>query len=229
MNQKTFELIVFDWDGTLMDSEAHIVTSMQRAVNDTELASVSADSVRDTIGLGLREAIAKLLPQEENDTHKMIVDRYRYHFFADDPCEPFDGAETVLSALRDEGYLLAVATGKGRPGLNRVLESTGFGQYFVETRCADETCSKPDPQMLNEIMEMLDVSSEKTLMIGDTEYDLEMANAARVASLAVDYGVHERDRLLDCNPLGCLMSIQELPEWLMQHSKNTAKKPASVF
>ena len=216
---RAFELIVFDWDGTLMDSEAHIVASMQHAVEDLALSPVSVDSVRNTIGLGLREAIAKLLPHEEDEVHKAMVDRYRYHFFADDPCQPFDGAEGVLSTLRDNGYLLAVATGKGRQGLNRVLASTGFGQYFVESRCADETCSKPHPQMLHEIMDVLEVLPDRTLMIGDTEYDLQMANAAGVAPLAVDYGVHERDRLLGCNPLGCLMSIQELPEWLEKYAK----------
>lgn len=227
MSQKTFELLVFDWDGTLMDSEAHIVASMQRAVEDADLAPVTVDEVRNTIGLGLREAIVTLLPHESEKVYEAIIDRYRYHFFADDPCEAFDGAETVLSALRDQGYLLAVATGKGRPGLNRVLESTGFGQYFVESRTADETCSKPDPQMLNEIMKILDVSVEKTLMIGDTEYDLEMANAAGVAPLAVDYGVHERDRLLACGPLGCLASIRELPDWLEQHFKKPFSRMAS--
>ena len=221
-----FELIVFDWDGTLMDSEAHIVASMLNAVDDLGLPPASGDSVRNTIGLGLREAITKLLPEASDAIHQSLVDRYRYHFLADDPCQPFEGAETVLSALQDEGYLLAVATGKGRPGLNRVLESTGFGRYFVETRCADETCSKPHPQMLHEIMEVLDVSPTRTLMIGDTEYDLQMANAAGVAPLAVDYGVHERERLLGCNPLGCLMSIQELPEWLVQYAHRTAAQIA---
>lgn len=224
---KAFELIVFDWDGTIMDSEAHIVTSMQRAFNDTGMAPVTDDSVRNIIGLGMREAVVTLLPEIGNETYKAIVDRYRYHFFADDPCEPFAGAGDVLEDLCDQGYLLAVATGKGRRGMDRALNSTGFGKYFVESRCADETCSKPDPQMLNEIIEVLDVSLEKTLMIGDTEYDLEMANAAGVASLGVDYGAHERDRLLECNPLACLMSIQELPEWLRQHSKGFSQRTNS--
>lgn len=226
---KTFELIVFDWDGTLMDSEAHIVASMQNAVIDANLPAVSGDTVRNTIGLGLREAIEAILPDKDSNIYQTVFDRYRYHFLADDPCEPFEGAEAVLSGLQNEGYLLAVATGKGRVGLNRVLENTGFGDYFVETRCSDETCSKPHPQMLNEIMEVLDVAPHRTLMIGDTEYDLQMANAAGVGSLAVDYGVHERDRLLECNPLDCLMSIQELPDWLIQHSKKSARNANSVL
>lgn len=212
--QKIFELLVFDWDGTLMDSEAHIVTSMQRAMSDAQLPEMAREKIRDIIGLGLREAIERLLPGLSEQLHVTLVDRYRYHFFADDPCEPFEGAEQVLQRLNKQGYLLAVATGKSRRGLDRVLQSTGFGEYFIETRCADETCSKPDPQMLNEIMSVTGMEPVQTLMIGDTEYDLEMANAARTASLGVDYGVHSRDRLLLCGPLGCLSSIAELPDWL---------------
>ena len=212
--QKPFELLVFDWDGTLMDSEAHIVTSMQRAMSDAQLPDMAREKIRDIIGLGLREAIEKLLPGLSDELHLALVDRYRYHFFADDPCEPFAGAESVLKQLSEQGYLLAVATGKGRHGLDRVLRSTGFGEYFIETRCADETCSKPDPQMLHEIMDVTGMESARTLMIGDTEYDLEMANAAQMPSVGVDYGVHSRERLLACGPLACLSSISELPDWL---------------
>lgn len=213
-----YQLIVFDWDGTLMDSEAHIVSSMQRALSDAQLPELEREKIRDIIGLGLREAIHRLLPDESDELHLALVDRYRYHFFADDPCEPFAGAESVLQQLSEQGYLLAVATGKGRPGLDRVLQSTGFGEYFIETRCADETCSKPDPQMLQEIMEVTGIGFAQTLMIGDTEYDLQMANAARTASLGVDYGVHSRDRLLACGPLACLSAITELPAWLAEQS-----------
>lgn len=226
--QKSFELLVFDWDGTLMDSEAHIVASMHNAMSDVGLPPLPDGSVSNVIGLGLQEAIETILPGIDDDTCSAVFDRYRYHFLANDPTSPFEGAEAVLTELNDAGYLLAVATGKGRPGLKRVLESTGFGQYFIETRCADETRSKPHPQMLHEIMEVLDVAPEKTLMIGDTEYDLQMANAAGVAPLAVDYGVHERERLLECNPLDCLMSIKELPEWLVQHSMKSANKVISI-
>lgn len=227
--QKAFELIIFDWDGTLMDSEAHIITSMQRAFNDTGMPSVTDSSIRNIIGLGMQEAVAALLPGVRSDAYESIVDRYRYHFFADDPCEPFNGAEDVLEDLCNQGYMLAVATGKGRRGMDRALKSTGFGKYFIESRCADETCSKPDPQMINEIMEILDVTQDKALMIGDTEYDLEMANAAGVASLGVDYGAHERDRLLECSPLDCLMSIQDLPEWLQQHSREYYRPTLSTI
>ncbi|MBL1276443.1 MAG: HAD-IA family hydrolase [Ectothiorhodospiraceae bacterium] len=216
--QKRFDLLVFDWDGTLMDSEAHIVTSMQRAMHDAGLPDMARAIIRDIIGLGLREAIQRLLPNESEEIYLAIIDRYRYHFFTDDPCEPFEGAEAVLKSLSDQGYLLAVATGKGRRGLDRVLQNTGFGHFFIETRCADETCSKPDPQMLQEIMDATGMEANQTLMIGDTEYDLEMANAARTASVGVDYGVHSRERLLACGPLTCLSSISELTDWLAAHT-----------
>lgn len=222
--QKPFELLVFDWDGTLMDSEAHIVSCMQRAMLDVQLPEMSREKIRDIIGLGLREAILRLLPDASEEICVALVDRYRFHFFADDPCEPFEGAEHVLRQLSEQGYLLAVATGKGRRGLDRVLQSTGFGGYFIETRCADETCSKPDPQMLHEIMDVTGMEATQTLMIGDTEYDLEMANAARAAGLGVDYGVHSRDRLLSCGPLGCLSSISELPDWLVAQAQHRIKQ-----
>lgn len=219
--QKVFELLVFDWDGTLMDSEAHIVSSMQRAVADAGLPPVSREKVSNIIGLGLREALVSLIPGQTDEQYQALTDHYRVHFFTDDPCEPFEGAESVLQSLQDQGYLLAVATGKGRRGLDRVLTHTGFERFFCTTRCADETCSKPDPQMLHEIMEIMDVAPHRTLMIGDTEYDLRMALAAGTPSLGVDYGVHERGRLLSCDPLACLTSIEELPDWLAQHSRQT--------
>ena len=216
--QKNYELVVFDWDGTLMDSEAHIVTSMQRALKELDLPVLPREKIRDIIGLGLREAIMRLLPDCGDDLLLMITDRYRPHFFTDDPCEPFAGAEQVLQHLHSAGYLLAVATGKGRQGLDRVLRSTGFSQYFVETRCADEAHSKPHPQMLLEIMDILGVDAKQTLMVGDSEYDLEMANAANTAAVGVDYGVHSRERLMACSPLACLSSITELPEWLVNET-----------
>jgi len=222
MSQKVFELLVFDWDGTLMDSEAHIVSCLQRAAVDSGMEMIPASRASNVIGLGLREAFIQLFPQVTDVDLQVLIDRYRVHFFTDDPCAPFDGAESVLQHLEDQGYILAVATGKGRNGLDRVLNHTGFGRFFTATRCAEETCSKPHPQMLHELMEYLDVSPEKTLMIGDTEYDLLMARAAGAAALGVDYGVHGRERLIACEPLDCLSSIQDLPDWLIAHSQRAA-------
>lgn len=211
---RSFELLVFDWDGTLMDSVAHIVASMGRAIEDLDLPELPHAELRDVIGLGLGEAIEQLYPAVNTDLQRQLADRYRYHFLADDPCFPFEGAEDVLRELSRQGYLMAVATGKGRRGLDRVLDSTGFRPLFDITRCADETRSKPHPQMLQEIMAVLDVAPARTLMIGDTEYDLEMANNAGVVPLGVSYGVHAIERLRAHSPSGCLDAIRELPDWL---------------
>ena len=211
---KPFELLVFDWDGTLMDSEAHIVASMQRAIDDVALPELPHAELSDVIGLGLAEAIERLFPGIEPGPRQQLADRYRYHFLTDDPCQPFEGAEEVLRELNRQGYLMAVATGKGRRGLDRLLDSTGFRPLFHVTRCSDETRSKPHPQMLQEIMTVLDVEPTRTLMIGDTEYDLQMAHNAGAAPLAVSYGVHAVERLHQHEPRGCLDAIGELPAWL---------------
>jgi phosphoglycolate phosphatase len=212
----TFRLLVFDWDGTLMDSAARITSCMQSAMRDAGLSPVEDSRVRDIIGLGLAEALEALVPGTGEELRSVLVERYRHHFLIADPTPSvlFSGVEQCLDELHAQGYLLAVATGKGRRGLDKSLAETGLARLFHATRCADETASKPDPRMLLEIMEDLDVSREHTLMIGDTEYDLMMARNAGVRSLAVACGVHERERLLRCEPLGCLDSIAELAVWL---------------
>lgn len=221
---KGFELLVFDWDGTLMDSEARIVACMRAAITDLSLASRDDASIRNIIGLGLTEAIKHLYPGTDLAFATAMIDRYRYHFLTADQTrsELFAGAEDTLQTLADAGYLLAVATGKGRVGLDKVLDETGLGRLFHATRCADETFSKPHPLMLEQVMDELGVEPQATLMIGDTEYDMQMANNARTAALAVSYGVHERERLLQHQPLHCIDAITELTEWLESMGKNTA-------
>lgn len=211
-----FNLLVFDWDGTLMDSEAHIVACLRAAISDLELDPRKDDSLKNIIGLGLTEAIATLYPGSGPELHKAMTDRYRYHFLTANPSasELFAGAEETVSALAEAGYLLAVATGKGRAGLDKVLEETGMGRYFHATRCSDETFSKPHPLMLEQLMDELGVEPAETLMIGDSEYDMLMAGNAHTAALAVSYGVHERERLLQHNPLHCIDAIDELRTWL---------------
>jgi phosphoglycolate phosphatase len=212
----TFNLLVFDWDGTLMDSEASIVACMQAAINDLGSEPRSADSIRNIIGLGLREAIDTLYPGTDDSFLQAMVERYRYHFLGggSDMAELFPGAAETVRELSEAGYLLAVATGKGRAGLDMVLEKTGLGQYFHATRCADEAFSKPHPQMLEEVMELLGAEPGDTLMIGDTEYDMQMANNAGTHALAVSYGVHDKERLMQHAPLDCLDAIEELSGWL---------------
>ncbi|MFA5627537.1 MAG: HAD-IA family hydrolase [Thiohalomonadaceae bacterium] len=211
-----FELLVFDWDGTLMDSEARIVACLQGAIDDLAMPHREAHELRNIIGLGLAEATQALFPGCTTDTQEALVDRYRHHFLVSNQTtsQLFAGAGEVLHELAEQGYLLAVATGKGRRGLDKVLEETGLEPLFHATRCADETVSKPHPQMLFELMEHLGTSPQGTLMIGDTEYDMEMARNAKTHALAVSYGVHHPERLLRHAPLGCLDDIIELPGWL---------------
>jgi phosphoglycolate phosphatase len=215
-----FKLLVFDWDGTLMDSEARIVECVQAAVRDLGRELPSREAIRNIIGLGLREAVTTLFPGSDDELLHNIVSRYRVHYLDENstPSRLFDGAQEVIEALADNEYLLAVATGKGRRGLDQVLAETGLGGYFHATRCADEAFSKPHPAMLEQILDELGVFPHEALMIGDTEYDLEMAANAGVASLGVTYGVHSPQRLARHNPLACLDAVAEIPPWLARRT-----------
>jgi phosphoglycolate phosphatase len=212
----TFDLLVFDWDGTLMDSEARIVASLSAAFVDIGLEPPERTRSRDVIGLGLEQAMLRLLPES---THAQRVDlmlRYRHHFLAadDTPMPLFPRAAEVIAELHRGGYLLAVATGKSRLGLVSALAESGLEPFFHATRCADESFSKPHPQMLTELLDELGAEAGRSLMIGDTEYDLEMAHNAGMAALGVGTGVHSPDRLLARKPLACLPSVADLPDWL---------------
>ncbi len=218
------KLIVFDWDGTLMDSEARIVACLRAAIEDAGLPMRDGEALRDIIGLGLREALVALYPEGSIAEHDALVQHYRRHFLQrnDTPTPLFEGAETLLQDLHGAGHFLAVATGKGRQGLDKVLAESGTGRYFHYTRCSDEAGSKPNPQMLFDIMDYLGVEPADTLMIGDTEYDLQMAHNAGVEALAVSYGVHDKSRLLACRPLDCLDSLSEVHSWLKQYLSQAA-------
>jgi phosphoglycolate phosphatase len=219
-----FNLLVFDWDGTLMDSEARIVACLRAAIQDLELEPREDSSLKNIIGLGLTEAVNTLYPGSEASLHKAMTDRYRYHFLTanETSSELFEGAEQVLKSLAEAGYLLAVATGKGRAGLDKVLEETGLGGYFHATRCSDETFSKPHPLMLEQLMDELGAEPGETLMIGDTEYDMQMAGNARTSALAVSYGVHEKERLMKHNPIHCIDAIHEIEAWLNELNAKSA-------
>jgi phosphoglycolate phosphatase len=211
-----FTLLVFDWDGTLMDSEARIVQCVQAAAADLALAIPESDAVRNIIGLGLTEAVTTLFPGSDGHQVNAVVARYRHHFLGNNPTPSplFPGVEETLQQLEQAGYLLAVATGKGRAGLERVLQDTGLAGHFHATRCADETFSKPHPEMLLQLMDQMGVTARETLMIGDTEWDMQMARNAGAACMAVSYGAHPLARLLQHEPLGCLDRISELADWL---------------
>ncbi len=212
----SFKLIVFDWDGTLMDSEAKIVACIQTAFDDVGELPPSRDASRNIIGLGLSEAMAELWPEADEIQRDRVIERYRHHFLSanETPSTLFPGARELVDWLSANGYLLAVATGKSRRGLAMALEGTGLGDRFHATRCADETFSKPHPEMLLQIMDELGVRGSDTLMVGDTEYDLQMAQNAGASALAVCYGVHERERLLKHRPLDCLETLDEMRPWL---------------
>lgn len=199
-----------------MDSESQIVSCLQAAIADLDLPERSDDEAKNIIGLGLREAVETLYPGSDDQIHSDLVKRYRHHWLAEDamPSSLFPGAEALLESLNDAGYLLAVATGKGRRGLDKVLEETGLRSQFVSTRCADEAFSKPHPQMLEYIMEVTGSEPAETLMIGDTEYDMEMASNASAHALAVSYGVHELERLQKHNPVGVIDALADLQSWL---------------
>ena len=213
---KPYDLIVFDWDGTVMDSEHRIVTCMQRAGADT-LSSIPTDAeVREIIGLGMQEAVARLWPEADEDAVQKIIEAYRVHWLGDQipDSELFEGAAETIEALTDRGYLLAVATGKSRRGLDRVLDESGLARYFHMTRCADEAHSKPHPQMLQDILTDLNTEPNKALVVGDTEYDIQMAANAKVDAVGVSYGAHDQQRLIDCGAKTILHSLTELIDWL---------------
>jgi phosphoglycolate phosphatase len=208
--------LVFDWDGTLMDSVAAIVACMQQAAADLDLPPLAEERIRRTLGLGLKDCMVALGLADEEALWERLAERYRHHWFAGYRERPllFPGAEQALLRLAAEGYLLAVATGKSRRGLDRDLESTGLAALFHATRTADEARSKPHPQMLLDLMGELGAPPGATLMVGDTTFDLEMAAAAGAAAVAVESGGHAREELLRLAPLACLATVVELPPWL---------------
>ncbi len=219
MNDR-FRLLVFDWDGTLMDSEARIVNCMRSAIQELEAAPRSAEQIRNIIGLGLKEAIRTLYSDAEDSFIEQLVLVYRRYFLEldDTPSTLFKGAREVLTRLAHQGYLLAIATGKARSGLDKVLQASALADLFDSSRCADETYSKPHPQMLYDIVTDLNVKPRDTLMIGDTVYDMEMSRNAGTSALAVTYGVHDLARLLREDPLGYIDDIQKLPHWLEENT-----------
>ena len=213
---KELELIIFDWDGTLMDSEKHIVNCLQGAIDILDLESRHESELKNIIGLGMHEAIFALYPDQQQSVEfaNQFTAAYRESFFAHDaPQGLFPGTLKTLETLRPH-YRLAVATGKSRHGLDLVLAETGLQAFFDESRCADETQSKPHPQMLTEILASLNIDADKAIMVGDTEYDLEMANLAGVHPVGVTYGVHETSRLHKHQPVHMLDKIEDLSDWL---------------
>jgi phosphoglycolate phosphatase len=212
---RQFDLVVFDWDGTIIDSVGAVAGAMVAAATDLGLPTPSLAAARWTIGLGLMDAIRHAVPTLPRERLPEFLDRYRVHYLRMDPeLQVFDGMAELLRGLDASGVPLAVATGKSRVGLNRALAQTGLGPRFIATRCADEGAPKPDPWMLRDLSDTLQVPTERMIMIGDTSHDVGMAHAAGAHSLAVLYGAHDRQSLTDCRPGGLVDSVPELAAWL---------------
>lgn len=219
MARKQFDLIVFDWDGTLMDSTSTIVKCIQAAAKDLGLPIPADQAAAHVIGLGLAEAMQAVMPDIDPKYYPRMVERYRYHYLSrDHELTLFDGVREMLDELSQQAYFLAVATGKSRVGLNRALNAAKLLSMFDATRCADETFSKPHPAMLQELTRELGQDLKRTVMIGDTSHDLLMANNAGAAGVAVQYGAHPAEQLAACQPLYSAASVAELRAWLNEHA-----------
>ena len=212
---KRFDLLVFDWDGTLMDSAEAIVEALQAACHDLELPVPSDDNARYIIGMSLHDALAHVLPDVDPTQHPLVAERYRHHFLLRDSATAlFPGAADAIKELHAAGFLLGVATGKSRRGLNRALGATGLSGYFHATRCADEGFCKPHPGMLLMLLEVTGVEPKRALMVGDTTHDLELAANAGVDALAVSYGAHHHELLATRPALARCDSVDELHRWI---------------
>lgn len=214
-----YELVVFDWDGTLLDSAGAIVQAIQAACADLELPIPSDQQARHVIGLGLADAMRHAVPDLTADRYQAMVDRYRYHYLSGDhQLTLFPGVQAMLERLNTAGHIVTIATGKSRLGLERALDHSGLRPLFQASRCADECHSKPHPQMLEELMAEFGVAPASTVMIGDTSHDLQMAANAGVDALAVTYGAHPHGHLREYAPAACLHSVAELDRWLAAHA-----------
>ena len=219
MPRKQFDLIVFDWDGTLMDSTGTIVKCIQASARDLGLPVPDHRAASYVIGLGLQDAMEAVLPELDPKYYPRMVERYRYHYLSQDQeLVLFDGVSEMLADLAQQGYFLAVATGKSRVGLNRALDTTRLLSVFDATRCADETFSKPHPAMLHELTRELGQDLKRTVMIGDTTHDLQMAVNAGAGGIAVHYGAHTPQELQSLAPLYAADTVGQLHAWLNEHA-----------
>lgn len=211
------ELVVFDWDGTVVDSTLTIAEAIRQSCADLGLPVPSLTEASYVIGLGLHDALAHVAPGLSADQARALSDRYRHHYLARDQfLTPFAGIRELLERLTAQQMPLAVATGKSRLGLERAFDATQTRHFFVDSRCADESVPKPSPAMLLELCETQGVEPGRVLMIGDTTHDIEMAHAAGAHSVAVSYGAHDRSRLEAVGPLAIMESVPSLSRWVLQ-------------
>lgn len=214
-----FDLIAFDWDGTLFDSTAIIVRCIQEAVRDVGGTVPSEREAAYVIGLGLMQALAHAAPDVPRERYPLLGERYRHHYMAQQGrLSLFEGVLPMLHSLHERGHVLTVATGKSRRGLDEALQSVELQGRFHGSRTADETAGKPHPRMLEELMAQFGVAPERTLMVGDTTHDLQMAINAGCASVAVSYGAHEPQGLHALGPRAVVHTVEQLQRWLLLHA-----------
>jgi phosphoglycolate phosphatase len=219
MRPQQFDLVVFDWDGTLFDSTAIITRSIQAAAVDLGLTEPTHAQASYVIGLGLQEALAYAVPELSPERYPELGQRYRHHYLAaQHQVTLFDGVLDLLAALKARHHWLAVATGKSRRGLDEVLDVDSLRGVFDATRTADETAGKPNPQMLLELMREFGIEPERTLMIGDTTHDLQLARNAGTASVGVSYGAHDHSSFGEFAPLHIAHTVPELHDWLIKNA-----------
>ena len=210
-----YDLIVFDWDGTLMDSTAVIATSLQAACRDVGIAEPSRADALYVIGLNIADTFRHVAPGLGPDGQRALAERYRHHFLARESETPlYDGVRDMIAGLHDDGRRLAVATGKARRGLARALDATGLRPFFEATRCADEGFAKPHPGMLLMLLDLTGVEPRRALMVGDTTHDLELAANAGVDAVAVSYGAHPEDLLATRPAKARCASVADLRRWI---------------
>lgn len=216
---KKYKAVIFDWDGTLMDSEARIVDAIQTAAKECGLPVLSYDDSKQIIGLSLENAILGLYPQLERSEIVAMSEAYTQGFLEESEVEmvPFDGAEALLLNLKLQGVKVAIATGKSRKGLNAILSETGLGGYFDFTRTPVESASKPNPLMLTQILQEFGLDVSEAVMIGDTSFDMEMAQNIKMDRVALSHGVHQTEVLSQFDPVVTLDSLHELNGWLNGH------------
>lgn len=216
---KRYDLIVFDWDGTVVDSIGVIAGSIQAACRDLGLTEPTDTVARHVIGLGLSEALRQAVPGLHESKRDDLVERYRYHYLAqDETILLYEGAFQTIVELHAAGHWLAVATGKSRRGLERSMKASGMEPYFHATRTADQTFSKPNPAMLLEIMDELGILAQRVLMVGDTTHDLQMARNAGVDAIGLTHGAHPAENLLAMKPMALLDSFSDLRAWIKEYA-----------
>ncbi|MDH5719158.1 MAG: HAD-IA family hydrolase [Spirochaetia bacterium] len=221
MNNK-IKLVIYDWDGTLMDSVGLITKSILLAFKELGLQEISEEKAKSIIGLGLYEALKVLAPDSPTETHDLLLETYRKHFSeaAETGMILFSGVKTAVQEHHKNGLQMAVATGKSRRGLDLDFIRSGIGSYFQTTRTVDECRAKPDPHMIEDILQELDIKPENAVMVGDTTFDMQMAQTAGVRKIAAAYGAHPLQDLLKYNPEGVFGNFQDLNNWLVENTQD---------